>query len=83
MNDDLLNNIKKTKKLIVIEEHVQRGGLGEYFLCYLNSMNIQIDYFTSLHAKGYPSKLYGNQAFHQKESGLDSENIRTEILKLL
>jgi len=35
--------------------------------------------FVSLHAKGYPSGLYGSQSFHQQESGLDEKNIATVI----
>jgi hypothetical protein len=62
---------------------VQRGGIGEYILTYLFNLNIQVNTFKSLHALGYPSKLYGNQAFHQKESGLDKDNIRKEILIIL
>jgi transketolase len=81
--DLLTNSIKKSKKLLVIQEHVQRGGIGEYILTYLFNLNIQVNTFKSLHALGYPSKLYGNQAFHQKESGLDKDNIRKEILIIL
>ena len=82
MDDALLNSISKTKKIIVVEEHVERGGLGEHILSSLAKRSINNFDFVSLHAKGYPSKLYGSQIFHQTESGLDEENIRTEINKL-
>ncbi len=83
LSDELIKSLSETKKIIVIEEHVERGGLGEHLLSILAKMSIKNIEYVSLHAKGYPSKLYGNQAFHQKESGLDSENIRKEITKLL
>ncbi|MES2592103.1 MAG: transketolase C-terminal domain-containing protein [Bacteroidota bacterium] len=80
---ELLESISETKKIIVVEEHVERGGLGEHILSMLAKRDIHLVKFTGLHAMGYPSKLYGNQAFHQKESGLDAENIKAEINKLL
>ncbi len=79
----LLKSVSETKKIIVVEEHVERGGLGEHILSILAKKSIYKLNFVSLHAKGYPSKLYGSQSFHQKESGLDSENIQKEINKLL
>ncbi|TAL61631.1 MAG: transketolase [Bacteroidetes bacterium] len=83
LSDGLVKSIEKTKKVIVIEEHVERGGLGEHILSMMAKKNIHITGFTGLYAKGYPNKLYGNQAFHQKESGLNPENIKTELTKLL
>jgi transketolase len=83
LGEQLLNSISRTKKIIVIEEHVERGGLAEHLLSLLAKKNIHLTKFVSLHAEGYPSKTYGNQAFHQKESGLDAENIKKEISQLL
>lgn len=82
-SDDLLESILITKKIIVVEEHVERGGLAEHLLSLFAKKSINYVSFVSLHAKGYPSKLYGNQAFHQAESGLDSESIKNQINKLL
>ena len=83
LGDELLKSISLTKRIIVIEEHVERGGLGEHILSFLARKNIHDFEYISLHAKGYPSKLYGSQDFHQKESGLDVENIKMEITRLL
>lgn len=80
---ELRKSITTTNKLMVVEEHVERGGLGEHILSMLTKNKFHSFEFTGLNAKGYPSKLYGNQAFHQKESGLDPENIKNEINKLL
>lgn len=81
-SEALLNSIAATGKVLVVEEHVQRGGLGECVLSWLAEKNISLTKFKSLHAKGYPSKLYGNQAFHQAESGLDAVNIKKQIAEL-
>ena len=82
-NEDILNSIRDSRKVLVIEEHVKRGGFGEYFLAFLYEQNISIDNFVSLHAKGYPSKTYGSQSFHQTESGLDVEAIYKSISNIL
>lgn len=83
LSDVLIKSISQTKKIMVVEEHVERGGLGEHVLSHLAKKSIQGFEFISLHAKGYPSKLYGNQAFHQQESGLDADNIKNKITALL
>jgi transketolase len=81
--EQIRESLNVTNKLIVIEEHVQRGGLGEYLLSYINDNKIHISDFITLNAKGYPSKTYGSQSFHQKESGLNSDSIRNVIKSLL
>lgn len=83
LSDELKKSISESKKIIVVEEHVQRGGLSEHLLSLLAKNNLLNITFVSLHAKGYPSKTYGNQAFHQTESGLDSTNIKKNINQLL
>ena len=75
-------SILKTGKILVIEEHVSRGGLGENLAIMLAKINIPYR-MTHLCARGYPSGLYGSQAFHQKENGLDPISIVKEIKKLI
>lgn len=83
LSSELIDSISKTRKIIVVEEHVERGGLAEHLLSFLAKNTLLNITFLSLHAKGYPSKTYGSQAFHQAESGLDAENIKNQIHKLL
>lgn len=82
LSKELIESIRTTKKVIVVEEHVERGGLGDHILSLLAKKNINNFLFVGLHAKGYPSRLYGNQSFHQTESGLDAANIKEQIFKL-
>lgn len=79
LDENLIKSMTETKKVIVIEEHVERGGLGEHILAKISKKRIRLDAFVNLHAKGYPSSKYGDQLFHQTESGLDPENIKKEI----
>ncbi len=82
-SDSFVESIKKTKKLVVIEEHIARGGLAEYLSLYLMSNGIQLENFISLNAKGYPNELYGDQNYHQTQSGIDATSIRETINKMI
>jgi transketolase len=81
LDTEVMNSISRTGKLIIIEEHVARGGLGEYLALKLyENPELWRDReeplsIKHLCAKGYPSGLYGSQEYHQKENGLDKEAI--------
>jgi len=79
---NITDSIKKTKKLLIAEEHVEVGGLGQSIALKLSEMNIYVERFKALNAKNYVSGLYGDQQFHQAESGLDSENVGKELRAL-
>ena len=72
---EFINSLKKWKHLIVIEEHVSQGGLGQMIGLWLHKNKIELENLTHFFAKGYPSGLYGSQAFHRKENGLDPKDI--------
>jgi transketolase len=76
LNASFFESVRKTKNLLVIEEHIARGGLGEYISLILMEQGIKLNKFKSLHALGYPNKRYGSQSYHQSQSGLDAENIQ-------
>ncbi|TSC74946.1 MAG: transketolase [Parcubacteria group bacterium Gr01-1014_44] len=77
----LQNSLKKTKRLIVLEEHVSRGGLAENLSLLLMKQGISCR-LISLCAQGYPNGLYGSQGYHQKINKLDSESIIKTIKKI-
>ena len=83
MTENLLTSIKASRKVLIIEEHVERGGLGEHLIIQFVKMNLGAIQYETLSARGYPSKTYGNQEFHLQESGLDSNNIKQVVTKLL
>jgi transketolase len=76
--ENFLESIKEslflTKKLLIIEEHVDRGGLGEWLCLRLMKMGLH-PVIQHICAKGYPDHLYGSQAFHQQQSGLSPSQI--------
>jgi len=83
LSNSLISSIKKNKKILIVEEHTDNGGLGEKIFSKLNSKKIIVDSFMHLYAKGYISESYGNHAFHLKENQLDEEGIYNNIIKLI
>jgi transketolase len=69
--DDLL----RSGRLFVIEEHVAQGGAGSMLSPILVSRQQILKQFVHRYARGYVSGLYGSQQFHRRESGLDAESI--------
>lgn len=78
LTDELVASIQRTGKLVVVEEHVQRGGLAEHLALLLLQHGLHPS-ITVRSAQGYPSKSYGSQQFHQRESGLDPESLASTI----
>lgn len=80
---ELIESIAQTKKLLVVEEHVKEGGLGEKLFAELLSLNVGQIISKHLFARRYPSKLYGSQQFHLAESQLDHIGILENIKQFL
>ncbi len=80
VDDYMYKKMAECENILVVEEHISLGGIGQQIGSFLLEKQINPKRFISLFAKGYPGKLYGDQAFHQKLSGLDAENI-ARILK--
>jgi len=82
INEELKQSIKKTGKLLIMEEHVQHGGIGEHLALKLFSAQVTCS-FKHLFAVGYPGGLYGSQAYHQQQCGLDVESLLLTIKSML
>ena len=83
LDENILQSIHKTNRLLIIEEHVSVGGLGQQISVQVLKNELEIKRFKHLYALGYPDGLYGDQKFHQKQSGLDAENIFKTIQDLI
>jgi len=82
LSEEVIASLKKTAKLLVIEEHVARGGLGEHLSLLLYKNRVFLEKFHHLHALGYPNQLYGSQIYHQTQSGLDPQSISKALKEL-
>jgi transketolase len=78
---ELLNSLASTKKVLIIEEHVRRGGLGEHLASLFLEHRIA-PRTVQRFAVGYPDSLYGSQSYHQKASGLDAASLSKTIKEL-
>ncbi|MDP3940865.1 MAG: transketolase C-terminal domain-containing protein [bacterium] len=83
LSTPLLNSLRSTKKLLIIEEHGFSGGLGEKILAKLMKKKMNINTFSHLFARGYHSGLYGSHTFHLKENHLDVKGISRQITRML
>jgi transketolase len=68
--DELVERVEASGRLCVVEEHVAQGGVGSMVATWALANRIRLRRFDHLHARGYPSRTFGNQAYHRRESGL-------------
>lgn len=74
----LVDSVKTTCKVVVVEEHYQAGGMGESLKLVLpNTEN-----FSVLSAVYSKDQKYGSPAFHLKQCGLTPERLISEIRDL-
>ena len=82
LGGELRESLARTRRLLVVEEHVARGGLGEA-LSYLLLQECMSPRFRHLFARGYPGGGYGGQAYHQRMSGLDPAGVQEAVKELM
>lgn len=68
----LIQDIRSTGRLLVAEEHIAHGGAGEMLARLLMLKGWAPPVYRHFCAQGYPSGLYGSQAYHRVESGIDA-----------
>lgn len=73
--EELVREIREGRSVVVVEEHVENGGLGQAFALAAAILGLPLRRFRHLCARGYPSGRYGSQAFHRAESGLDAKSV--------
>ncbi len=70
-----LADLDRSRRLLVVEEHVGHGGVAEMVAATLLKGGRAPARFEARTALGYPSGRYGSQRFHRRESGLDPASI--------
>lgn len=81
LNNEAIEALKKSENILVVEEHVSIGGLAQQLSLKLLENGIYPKKFISIRAEGYPDGTYGDQNYHQTQSGLDVQNITNELNK--
>src|SRR5207249_9211500 len=69
--DPFLDDIARSRRLLVVEEHVAQGGVASMIARALLERGRSPERFAARSAEGYPSGRYGSQKFHRRECGLD------------
>jgi transketolase len=77
--EEFLRQLRFSRCLWVVEEHVRHGGVGQMLVHALTVMGECPASFVHRCAAGYVSGLYGSQVFHRKENGLDPESITADL----
>jgi transketolase len=80
---DLAASIRGNRPVVTMEEHYGSCGLGEALSHLFLSHAVFPQSFTSLHAGGYPTGRYGSQRWHQEESGLAGQTLRSHLDKVI
>jgi transketolase len=78
---DFLESIERCKHLIVVEEHVLQGSVGQMIAHRILTAGIKLSIFEHAYAMGYPSGFCGSQTFHRRECGLDPDGILSRVTK--
>ncbi len=73
-------DVSRSQRLIVIEEHVAQGSVGQMLAHRLLLDGAVPRWFAHRTARAYPSGRYGSQSFHRKESGIDVASV-LELLR--
>ena len=73
--EEFLSDLAQSRRLLVVEEHVSHGGVGQMIAGALLAGASCLDRFATRTAQGYVSGRYGSQKFHRRECGLDPESI--------
>jgi transketolase len=73
--DAFLDDLARSRRLLVVEEHVAQGGLASIIARILLDRGRPPERFATRSARGYPSGRYGSQMFHRRECGLDAASI--------
>ena len=68
-------DLLRSRRLLVVEEHVEQGGVGQSLALALASAGIVPERFVVRSAQGYLTGRYGSQGFHRRECGLDGASI--------
>ena len=70
-----LRDVRRANRLMVVEEHVAQGSVGQMLARELLLRGAAPARFEHHVARGYPSGNYGSQLYHRKECGLDPDAV--------
>jgi transketolase len=78
----LQEQIQSGSGLVVIEEHISRGGFGSELAIHMLENQISSAGFSHFYARSHTFSHYGSQQYLRKQSGLDVNSICTAITEI-
>jgi transketolase len=79
MPTELLRQMRRVKTVCVVEEHVERGGVGAEVALILIKTGIGLEKFIHLYALSHLYDRYGSQVFLRKQSKLDVASLLSAL----
>jgi transketolase len=76
---ELLASLADSEHLIIVEEHVEAGSLGQAIAASLLKLGKAPRKFEHLCARGYVTGRYGSQQFHRRENGIEPNDLIARI----
>jgi transketolase len=73
--DDFIRDLARSRKLVIVEEHVAAGGAGQAVATRLLLDGHAPRRFIHLHASAEVPHRYGSQRYHRKVCGIDPESV--------
>lgn len=80
--EEFEDELRRSRCLLVVEEHVAEGSVGQQLAYQLLRSGLSLDRFVHVCALGYPSGLYGSQRFHRQECGLDPASVISQLMSM-
>jgi len=75
----LIDSVRKTGRVVVVEEHYRAGGIGESLKAALPPANV----FVIMSAAYAKEPLYGSSRFHHQQCNLTPEQLGRHVADLL
>ncbi len=80
-DETLINSIKKTEKLLTVEDHNINCGFGQQLGAHLQDIKIMPKIFKKIGVEGYQFSGKVNELY--KKNGMDGEGIKKTILEMI
>ena len=78
----LIAQLNQSKKMLVIEEHVEQGGIASQLALFILTAGIALEKFEHRYALKHHYEGYGSQVFLRAQSSLDPQSIMSTISKI-
>ena len=76
---DMLDEIRASGRLIIIEDHAAASGLSSQFAACILEAGITPLKFARFYAQGYENDLYGSQDYYREHNGLSINAIKNKL----